>query len=143
GWAEKAVRASEPYGDALVRDMLLRVTERLAGKADYAAAAVPFAQRLEKMLDPKKDPVPYQKRVLEVVAGALEKAGKADEAKAVRERNEKLLYVTATPFAGRKGSSDRAVLAEVFTNVHNEEAVAAELTAAAVGKAYRPSEVIV
>jgi hypothetical protein len=143
GWLDRAIKAAEAHGDTLVRDLLLRQIERLSAKEAYAKIAVPHAQRLEKMLDDKKDPVAYQKRVLNVVATALEKGGKADEAKAVRARNDKLVYVTPTPFPGRKGKSDRVVLAELFTSVQNDAAVAADLALEAVAKSYKPSEVIV
>jgi hypothetical protein len=140
-WAERAVKAAEPYGDLMVRDMLTRVVDRLGSKETYAKVAVPFAERLVKMID-AKDPVPMQKKLLTSAATALEKGGKADAAKAVRERNDKLAYVTATPYAGRKGKSDRVVLAELFSNVQSPEAAAAELALDALVKNYKPSEVI-
>jgi hypothetical protein len=46
------------------------------------------------------------------------------------------------PFAGRKGGSNRAVLVELFTGAECPPCVAADLAFDALGKAYKPTEVI-
>src|SRR5262249_50447312 len=85
GWAEKAIKAAGLYGPGWQRDILLAVAEVLAQEKGYEAIALPYAQRAERLLD-DKDPPAVKKRVLDVLAGALEKAGKAAEAKKVQDR---------------------------------------------------------
>jgi hypothetical protein len=91
--------------------------------------------------------------VLEALARLLEKSNKADEAKEVLARISKLEerdyqeYTKSFPFkpdafAGRKGSSDRAVLVELFTGAECPPCVAADLAFDGLGQAYKPSEVV-
>src|SRR5207249_4679173 len=107
----------------------------------------------EKLLDPKDDAA-TQTRVLEVVAKALTKADKGDEAKAIQARIEKLEaladeeYLKKTPpfkpekFEGRKGKSDRVVLVELFTGAQCPPCVAADLAFDALTKTYAPTDVV-
>jgi len=74
---------------------------------------------------------------------ALTKAGKADEAKAVEERIKKIdTQVRSEPFAGRQGKSDRVVLVELFTGAQCPPCVAADLAFDALGKTFKPAEVV-
>jgi hypothetical protein len=140
-WAEKAIKSAEMYDERVLLDALIKVAEPLSSKETYAKVALPYAERAEKMLT-KTDPVAMRKQLLGLLADLLQKAGKTEEAKAVRERNEKLTYVTPVPYAGRKGKSDRAVLVELFTGTQCPPCVAADLAFEALDKTYKPSEVV-
>jgi hypothetical protein len=77
------------------------------------------------------------------LAVALTKTGKTDEAKEVEARIKKISFaIKAEPFAGRKGKSDRVVLVELFTGAEVPQCAAAELAGAALGKTFKPSEVV-
>ena len=80
---------------------------------------------------------------LTTIAWLLQETGKADEAKEVQARNNKIPYLTVKKFAGRKGKSDRVVLVEMFTSAQAPPTVAATLACDALEQTYKPSEVIV
>jgi hypothetical protein len=141
-WADKAVKTAEMHGPRWHRETILNVAETLAGQEAFANVAVTYARQAERLLDPK-DPGRVEKQVLDALAKALEKAGKADEAKEVRERVKKIdLSLKPQPFAGRKGKSDRAVLVELFTGAECPPCVAADMAFDALGKSFKPNEVI-
>src|SRR5262249_51347994 len=107
-----------------------------------AAIAVEQARRAERLLEPR-DKVGVQMQTLRLLAAALKKAGKTDEAKEVEARLDKLdVSVKAEKFAGRKGASDRAVLVELFTGPQCPPCVAADLAFDALGKTFKPAEVV-
>jgi hypothetical protein len=141
-WAEKAVKSAELYGPAWQRDVLLLVAQILTEEKGYEAIAVQYAQRAARMLEPKEPPT-NQKRVLDVLAAALEKAGKEKEAKEIQVQLAKLDFrIKPKPYAGRKNKSARAILVELFTGAQCPPCVAADLAFDALGKTYKPSEVI-
>ncbi len=140
-WAARAVKAAEAYGP-WQRTVVFAVAEILGAQKGYEAIALTYARQAERMIEPG-DGAAYRKKVLEVLHQALEKSGKADEAKEVAARMDKLDFtIKAEPFAGRKGSSKRAVLVELFTGSHCRPCVAADLAFDALGKAFKPSEVV-
>jgi hypothetical protein len=141
-WAEKAYKAAEPYGARMQADIGLQVADLLSEQEGYGDVAVNFARRAERSLDPKAK-MPQVKRVLDVLAASLKKAGKADEAKEVEGRIAKLNpEIKPTPFAGRKAKSDRAVLVELFTGAQCPPCVAADKAFDALDKTYKPGEVV-
>ncbi len=141
-WAEKAVKSAELYGAAWQRDILVTVAEVLADEKGYEKIALNYAQRAERMLDAKESPA-AQKKVLEVLAALLNKAGKDDEAKDVLVRIKKLDFrVKPSAFKGRKGKSDRVVLVELFTGAQCPPCVAADLGFDALARTYKPGEVV-
>jgi hypothetical protein len=142
GWAEKAIKGAGLHGATWQREILLTVARILSEESGYEAIALPYARRAERLLG-DKDPPAVQKRVLDVLAAALEKAGKPDEAKKVQTRIAKLDFrIKPKPFAGRKGKSDRVVLVELFTGAQCPPCVAADLAFDALGKTFKPSEVV-
>jgi hypothetical protein len=164
GWAEKLWKAAEPFGVRWQQEMGARAADVLSQQEGYAAIALPYAQRAERLLEPKDSPA-TKRQVLSVLARALEKSGKADEAKEVQARVAKLdtelkaeeakleaqadeEYLKkmppfkAAPFAGRKGKSNRAVLAELFTGAQCPPCVAADLAFDGLAKAYKPTDVV-
>jgi len=141
-WAEKAVRSAELYGAEFARDILLAVAGILSEEKEFAAIALQYARRAERGLDPKEPPT-AQKRVLETLAAALERAGKNDEAKETLARLKKLDFrIKPRPYAGRTAKSDRVVLVELFTGAQCPPCVAADLAFDALENTYKPSEVV-
>lgn len=141
-WAEKAVKSAELYGPVWQRDILLLVAQVLAEQEGYEGIAVGYAKRAERLVDPKEHPL-AQKKVLDVLIAALKKSGGDKEATLVQGRLAKLDFrIKMKPFAGRKAKSDRAVLVELFTGAECPPCVAADLAFDALGKSYKPTEVI-
>ena len=85
---------------------------------------------------------PPEAATLTVLENALKAAGKDEDAKAVRARNDKVAFVIPKPFAGRKAKSDRVVLVELFTGAQCPPCVAADLGFDALDKTYKPTEVV-
>jgi hypothetical protein len=142
-WADRAVRAAGLYGPRFQREIMLEVAATLLSEQEgYEKVALQYAQRAERALEPKEPPA-AQKKVLDVYALALEKAGKADQAKEVLARVKKLDFrIKPKADAGRKGKGDRVVLVELFTGAHAEECVAADLAFDALGRTFKPTEVV-
>lgn len=141
-WAEKAIRSADLYGPAFQRDILLLVSQILGEEKGYEAIALQYARRAERLLEPKESPQ-AQKRVLDVLAGVLERAGKDKDAKEIQDRLAKLNFdIKPLPFAGRKAKSDRVVLVELFTGAQCPPCVAADLAFDALGKSFKPQEVV-
>jgi hypothetical protein len=139
-WADRAVKGAEPYG-AWYREVILTVAEILNDQEGQSAVALQYARQAERLLEPK-DPPTQQKRVLTTLAESLEKAGKADEAKEVKARNDKIPFVKVKAYAGRKEECNRAILVELFTGTQCPPCVAADLAFEALGKTFKPSEVV-
>ncbi|MBL8794740.1 MAG: hypothetical protein JNM56_12605 [Planctomycetia bacterium] len=139
-WASKAVKAAENYGPAWQREMTLQLVEILTQTEDYAPVAVQYARQAERLLQPT-DKIAVQQRTLRLLGDALTKAGKADEAKEVTGRIDKIQAVTPVKFAGRK-MGDRPVLVELFTGAECPPCVAADLAFDALGKTYQPKDVM-
>jgi hypothetical protein len=87
-WAEKALKAAEPFGVRWQREMAVRVADALAEQDGFDAIALAYAQRAERMLEPRDDAA-AKLRVLKSLAAALKKAGKDKEAKEVQARLDK------------------------------------------------------
>jgi hypothetical protein len=171
GWAEKLWKAAEPYGVRWQLEMATRAADSLSQQEGYAAIAVAYAQRAERLLEPK-DPAATKKRLLTILAKALDKAGKADDAKQVQARLanldkelkaeqakriaeqakleaqedeeylKKMPPFKVEPFAGRKDKSERAVLVELFTGAQCPPCVAADLAFDGLAKTYKPTDVV-
>jgi hypothetical protein len=139
-WADRAAKAAEPFGN-WYRDVILTIAEILEEQEGQTAVALQYARQAERLLEPK-DPPAFQKRVLTALAVALEKSGKADEAKEIKARSDKIQLVKVTPYAGRKADSKRAVLVELFTGTQSPPCVAAELAFEALGRTYKPTEAV-
>jgi hypothetical protein len=141
-WTEKAFKAAALYGADYQRDVIADAAGRLLEQKGFEAIALQYARRAERLLDQKESPR-VQKRVLETLATALEKAGREADAKEVNARILKLDFrLKPKPFAGRKGKSDRVVLVELFTGAQCPPCVAADLAFDALAKTFKPSEVV-
>jgi thiol-disulfide isomerase/thioredoxin len=141
GWASKASKAAEAHGTPWQREMALRMAEVLAESEEFAPVAVQYARQAERLLLPG-DKYAMHQRTLSLLSTALTKSGKADEAKEITAKLEKLDPISVTKFAGRKGKSDRAVVVELFTGAECPPCVAADLAFDALGKTYKPGEVV-
>ena len=140
-WAEKAVKAAEPFGARWQRRAFLDIAEILAEQEGFTALAIEYAELAEKTIIPTDSPA-HQKRVLTVLADALDKAGKKEDARKVRERNDKISSIAGKKFPGRKGKSDRVVVVELFTNAQQPGSVATDSAFNALLTTYKPSEVV-
>jgi hypothetical protein len=141
-WADKAVKWAEPYGERWHREILISVSEILGDQEGLGTVALQYARQAERGLDTKKDSGAVQRRVLKALAAALKASDKKDEAKDVEARLEKIPVVTAPPYPGRKGQSDRATLVELFTGAECPPCVTADTAFDALTKTFKPSEVV-
>ena len=140
-WADKALKAAEPYGPRLQRHVTMKIAGLLTEQEGLAPVALEYARRAERLLEPKDKPN-IQMQVLDVLAEALKKAGKADEAKEIESRISKIELVKPEPFAGRNSKSARVVLVELFTGAQCRPCVAADMAFDALHKTYKPTEVV-
>jgi hypothetical protein len=140
-WADKAVEWSNSHGPAWQNEITLSVSEMLEKQDGFADLAVDYARKAEKALA-KGDKPAYQRRVLQVLAAALTKAKKDDEAKAVNERRDKIAVLSVAPYAGRKGNSERVAVVELFTGAECPPCVTADLAFDALTQSYKPTDVI-
>lgn len=139
-WAAKAVKSAESYGPRYQLDTAIKVADLLAAQDDYSAVALQYARQAERLLTPGEKPT-MQRRVLSLLAGILKKAGKDEDAKEVEARIGKIDMVAVTKYAGRK-KGDQNVLVELFTGAECPPCVAADVAFDALGKTYKPKDVI-
>jgi hypothetical protein len=141
-WAARAVKAAQAYGPALHRKVVLGTAEILSEQKGYEAIGLTYARQADRMLNPR-DRAVVRKHVLDVLATALDRAGKAGEAREVAERVRKLDFtIHPEPYAGRKGKGNRVVLVELFTGAQCPPCVAADLAFDALDKTFKPAEVV-
>ncbi len=122
-------------------------------KDEAAAIMLDAARRIVKQVD-EKSPALTQMQTLTTVADILRASDKKDEAKALEVRIDNLegqahteyekdaLNFKAEKFAGRKGTSKRAVLVELFTGAMCPPCVAADMSFDGLEKTYSDKEVV-
>jgi hypothetical protein len=141
-WAARATRAAAAYGAPWHRAVVLETAEILNEQKGFESVALTYARQAERMLQDGDRPA-FHKRVLDALATALTRAGKEAEAKEIRGRVAKLDFsIKAEPYAGRKGKGDRVALVELFTGVECPACPAADLAFDALGKTFKPAEVV-
>jgi thiol-disulfide isomerase/thioredoxin len=149
---DRVNKAASGYGPRWEREMALRLVGVLAGQAGLTDVAIAQAKRAERLLSDDDDAATRMK-VIGAVADALTRAGQAEEAKPYLAQLTKLEardyaeYVKTfpfkfTPFAGRKGKSDRAVLVELFTGAECPPCVAVDLAFDGLMKTFKPTDVV-
>jgi len=149
---DRVNRAAAAYGSRWEREVALRLADSLAGQEGLGDIAVAQAQRAERLLTDDDDAATRMK-VLDAVAKALNRAGKAAEAKPYTAQIAKLeardyaeyakgLPFKPEPFAGRKTKSDRAVLVEVFTGAECPPCAAVDLAFDGLMKAFKPADAV-
>lgn len=71
-WADKALKAAEPYGPRLQRHVTMKIAGLLTEQEGLAPVALEYARRAERLLEPKDKPN-IQMQILDVLAeGAQE-----------------------------------------------------------------------
>ena len=151
--ADKAAKLAEPYGPRWQRTVAFRLAEILADQEPFVAIAIEQARQGERLLT-RTDDIATQLSTLETIARVLRKAKKDADAIEVEGRVAKLEprdfaeYAKTHPpfkpeeFKGRKAASDRAVLVELFTGAECDPCVAVDLAFDALGRTYKPTDVI-
>jgi hypothetical protein len=139
----------------------LQFTLRQVGKAGEAKkveqeanrAELKLAQQHVASLNEKTTPE-AREEALRMLARLLRKNGKADEARTVdadagriaaeldREFAKQAVPFEVTPFAGRKGKSERVAVVELFTGTQSPPSLAADIAFDAALKAYKPSDAV-
>jgi hypothetical protein len=152
-YADRAAKLAEDYGPRWQRTVAFRLADVLAEQEPFAAIAVEQARQGERLLG-RADDIATQLQTMDTLARVLRKAKQDAEAKEVEVRVARLEprdyaeYVKTNPpfkpeeFKGRKGKSDRAVLLELFTGAECGPCVAADLAFDALGRTYKPTEVV-
>ena len=144
-WVDAVLRTAEGYGPTLQLDYSLRLLDAL--QKDYPAVAIDTGAKVEKMLDPAASPE-QQLRLLNVLAAALKKAGRDDEAAKITARidqAEDAAYRShALEYKVEKydGKASRPVLIELFTGAQCPPCVAADLAFDGLEKTYGGGEVV-
>lgn len=141
-WVDRSLKASEAFGERWKREVILTLVETLNEQDGMAQVALPYARLAGRMLIEKDRPA-MQKRTLELLASALDRAGKADEAKEVTARVGKIdLTVRTQTYPGRDAKNNRVVLFELFTGAECPPCIAADLGFDGLLKTFKPSDVI-
>lgn len=152
-YADKAAQMAEAYGGRWQRTVAFRLADLLADQEPFVAIAVEQARQGERLLT-RTDDIPTQLQTLDTLARVLRKARKDADAKEVEGRLVKLEtrdyaeYAKTMPpfkpdeYPGRKGKSDRAVLVELFTGAECAPCVSVDLAFDALGRTYKPAEVV-
>jgi hypothetical protein len=141
-WAARAIKVAESYSPRWQREIALNIALILGEQKGYESIALTYARQAERQLEDKDRP-DFRQKVLRALATALAQAGKAEEAKEVEGRLNKIDFtLKPEPFPGRRGKSDSVVLVELFTGTQCPPCVAADLAFDALGKTFKPSEVV-
>jgi hypothetical protein len=153
GLVERVNKGAAAYGPRWERTATLRLVDVLSDQEGLADLAVAQAKRAERLLT-DDDTAATRLAVLEGIARALAKVGKADEAKPYQTQIAKLELrdfaeyaktnppFKAEPFAGRKGKGDRTAVVEVFTGAECPPCVGVDLAFDGLLKAYKPTEAV-
>lgn len=152
-WATTATKAAKNYGPRWQAEYAAQIATVLVGQEGFAPLALDYATQAERALSAKAS-AGEQVRVLGLVARALRKTGKDDDAKKYdvrvakldevldREYSEKMPPFKGTAFKGRTSKSERAVFMELFTGAMCPPCVAADLAFDVLQKTYKPSELV-
>jgi hypothetical protein len=152
-WASAGAKLAQAYGLRFEADFVAQVASFLLGQEAYAKLAIGYARQAEKSLT-EKSSAADQVRILSIVVRALKATDQADSAKTYDARLDKLEtqldreYLAkmppfkGTPFAGRKGKSDKAVFMELFTGATCPPCVAADVAFDVLQKTYKPADLV-
>jgi hypothetical protein len=152
-WAAAANKVAAGYGRRLEMYVAAEMAKAALPQEGLAALAAEQAARAERLLDARSS-LDRQTAVLETLEAALQKLGKAAEARAVAAKVGKLQealdgeYLKTVPsfkgkeFAGRKGTSERVAVMELFTGAQCPPCVAADVAFDVLTKTYQPRDVV-
>jgi hypothetical protein len=150
--ADEYLKIASAYGPEMEQQAALQLARDLLKADKGAELAVEYARKAEKLT--AADDTERTAVVLKVLARALKKADKADEAREVDARIEKIearlddeFARKAVPFkpqppAGRTNKGDRVVLVELFTGAQCPPCVAADVAFDAALKVYKPADAV-
>jgi hypothetical protein len=147
-------KQAAPYGPRFTQANLVQVAELLVAQKGLEAVALSVAEPLVKGLT-DGDRANTQVRILTSYKTALEKTGKTAELPPIEARLnqlEKVLdteYLATVPpfkpegYAGRKSKeANQVVVMELFTGAQCPPCVAADVAFDALGKAYKPADLV-
>jgi hypothetical protein len=147
-------KQAAPYGPKYARYVNLNAAEALTRQTSLVPVSVPTFRRLAEGLT-DSDPAATQVRILTGYKRALGSKGKPPEMEAVESRLAKLeakldeeYLATVPPFkpsvySGRKEKgANRVAVLELFTGAQCPPCVAADVAFDALGKSYRPAELV-
>jgi hypothetical protein len=148
--AEGYVKIAADYGRELERQALAKVAADLTRGAQDPSLALTYARRAAKQIR-DDNPLAGTLNIQKILAAALRRNGRLDEAKEVAARINKMeeqldqeYLRTATPFkpepSGRTGTSGRVAVLELFTGAQCPPCVAADIAFDALGQTYKPAE---
>ncbi len=145
---------AKPYGIEWLDQVRISALEALSGQQPYAELSVALAADADKALGPDAS-TEQQAALVKLYDAAAKAVGDTDltrslegrldrlEAKLDAEYHEKVPPFQPEPFAGRRtAQQDRTVLLELFTGAQCPPCVAADVGFDALGKSYRPTELI-
>jgi hypothetical protein len=153
GEAERVIAYAAAYGPEMRRQALKFAATQVLASGKLAPLAVEYARRSEQMLEPTT-PAEERSTVLRVLVRAFRGAEQEREANQAGERVEeaekeldrafeaKALPFEPVPFPGRKGTSQRVALVELFTGAHCGPCVAADLAFDGLLRTFQPQDVV-
>jgi hypothetical protein len=153
--ADVFVKVASAYGREMELYAVLQCARKFQQRKDGGKEALELARKAEKLLS-KNDSLAQQSSVLKVLAGAMRKAEKPDEAalKQIDARIAKLdeeldiefeknaVPFKVEPYKGRDGKGTRVAVLELFTGAQCPPCVAADVAFDGLLKTYKPTEVV-
>lgn len=152
-WAAAIAKAAQPYGPLYQQEIAMQLAEILASQDGLQGLALEYAQQALSSLEKSAPPADHL-RVYKPLASALRAAKKEVEAKEAetqvarleaaldKEYLEKVPPFKPESFTGRKGDSNRVAVMELFTGAQCPPCVAADVAFDALGKSYRPKDLV-
>ncbi len=151
--AERYLKAVQPANTAAEIQAHLAAARLLLKSDNGTPIGLELAKKAEGLLD-KDTSLASAPAVLQVLASALRKTGKADDAKTLESKAAKMeeqldeeflkknMAFTPEKFGGRKGKSQRVVVCELFTGAQCPPCVSADIAFDAALKTYKDTEVV-
>jgi hypothetical protein len=150
---EQYMKTAAGFGPEMENQANAVAARSLLASEKGSALALEYARKVEAALP--KDATPAATLpTLKMVAKALHKAKKEDDAKALDTRISKMdeeldkefekdaIPFKPEPFAGRKASSHRVALVELFTGAQCPPCVAADIAFDAAAQTFKPKEAV-
>ncbi len=153
-WAKASLQAAGKYGPGWEKEIAMQIAQTLGNQKDFIQLATQYAERAAELIK-DTDTTARQRRVLKLLVGLQKLAGKSDTLRETEERLEKVESILdkdydaknpplkVEPFAGRKSSSNRAVVLELFTAADSGPSVAPQMACDLLSQAYKPTELLV
>jgi hypothetical protein len=145
-WAAHIAKHAAAYGPLYESELRAQIARSVISRSGYQTLAVEYARQAEQLFS-KSASASEQIRSLEPLAGIYQTAKMSADLSRINARLEALrLRAVApsapTPFAGRKGTSSRVVVLELFTGAECLPCVGADAAFDALQKTYNPTELV-